>query len=215
MARNKEPELIDINRKRILEVAKRLFLENGIDNTKIDLIAKEAGMSKSTLYVYFESKEEIKNYISLEAMQFLYEELSERLPKVRESLYEKYMEICHILVEFKEAYPLNFELLVGKIDIDELCLEKDAVLREIYEVGEKINQFIIKTIMEKNEVKNSEEDEESLISKIFIQWGSIYGVILMADNKKEYIEKNMHMTKEQFLAQGFEQLYLTWNRRDV
>lgn len=58
MARNKHPE-ITVNK--ILEVSKRLFLEKGYDNTKIQDIAVELGMTKGAIYHHFESKEEIMN----------------------------------------------------------------------------------------------------------------------------------------------------------
>lgn len=58
MARNKHPE-ITVNK--ILEVSQRLFLEKGYDNTKIQDIADELGMTKGAIYHHFESKEEIMN----------------------------------------------------------------------------------------------------------------------------------------------------------
>lgn len=58
MARNKHPE---VTVSKILEVSKRLFLEKGYDNTKIQDIADELGMTKGAIYHHFESKEEIMN----------------------------------------------------------------------------------------------------------------------------------------------------------
>lgn len=58
MARNKHPE-VTVNK--ILEVSQRLFLEKGYDNTKIQDIANELGMTKGAIYHHFESKEEIMN----------------------------------------------------------------------------------------------------------------------------------------------------------
>ena len=55
----KREKLKEFHRSNILEVAKKLFLENGFIQTTMDDIAKVADYSKSTLYVYFKSKEEI------------------------------------------------------------------------------------------------------------------------------------------------------------
>lgn len=46
-------------RKQILEIADKLFEENGYDKTSMDKIAKESGVSRRTLFRYFESKSEI------------------------------------------------------------------------------------------------------------------------------------------------------------
>jgi AcrR family transcriptional regulator len=46
-------------RQQILDGARRLFLAEGFDAVSMADIAREAGVSKGTLYVYFESKEEL------------------------------------------------------------------------------------------------------------------------------------------------------------
>ena len=58
MSRNKYPEITVEN---ILEVSQRLFFEKGYDNTKIQDIADELGMTKGAIYHHFKSKEEIMN----------------------------------------------------------------------------------------------------------------------------------------------------------
>lgn len=57
MARNKYPEVtVD----KILEVAERLFLEKGYDNTTIqDIVNGLGGLTKGAIYHHFKSKEEI------------------------------------------------------------------------------------------------------------------------------------------------------------
>ena len=44
-------------RRQILEGARRLFLSKGFDAASMGDIAREAGVSKGTLYVYFDNKE--------------------------------------------------------------------------------------------------------------------------------------------------------------
>lgn len=46
-------------RNRILDEAGKLFVENGVESTKIIDIAKAAGVAKGTVYEYFESKDDI------------------------------------------------------------------------------------------------------------------------------------------------------------
>ena len=57
MARNKYPE---ITVEKILEVAQRLFLEKGYENTTIqDIVDELGGLTKGAIYHHFKSKEEI------------------------------------------------------------------------------------------------------------------------------------------------------------
>jgi AcrR family transcriptional regulator len=46
-------------RQQILDGAKRVFLSRGFDGASMDEIARAAGVSKGTLYVYFENKEHL------------------------------------------------------------------------------------------------------------------------------------------------------------
>lgn len=63
MARNKYPEETVA---KILEVASRLFMEKGYDNTSIQDIVNNLGMSKGSIYHHFKSKEELLTRISKE-----------------------------------------------------------------------------------------------------------------------------------------------------
>jgi AcrR family transcriptional regulator len=49
----------DTRREQILDAAVHLFVGNGYDNSTVDDIAKEAGLSKGSIYWYFKSKLEI------------------------------------------------------------------------------------------------------------------------------------------------------------
>jgi len=46
-------------RRQIIDGACRVFLERGFDAASMGEIAREAAVSKGTLYVYFKSKEEL------------------------------------------------------------------------------------------------------------------------------------------------------------
>ena len=65
--RKKEPR--SVHRENIVSAASALFMEKGIAATSMDDIAKAAGYSKATLYVYFENKEEIVGILVLNSMK--------------------------------------------------------------------------------------------------------------------------------------------------
>ena len=71
MTKKKEPALI--HRKNISDAANTLFISKGITDTTMDNIAKLAGYSKATLYVYFENKEEIFFSLVYKHAKWLYE----------------------------------------------------------------------------------------------------------------------------------------------
>ena len=62
MGIKKKEALMKFNQDNILLAARHLFESKGIASTTMDDIAKQADYSKSTLYVYFKSKDEIYKY---------------------------------------------------------------------------------------------------------------------------------------------------------
>jgi AcrR family transcriptional regulator len=68
LAEGDTPSLADRNAKRrqILDGARKVFLAHGFDAASMGEIARKAGVSKGTLYVYFESKERLFEAIAHE-----------------------------------------------------------------------------------------------------------------------------------------------------
>ena len=51
-----------MKKEQIIEVARQLFHKYGFKKVSMDEIAKEAGVTKKTIYSYFKSKEELLEY---------------------------------------------------------------------------------------------------------------------------------------------------------
>ncbi len=204
MARKKEPERIEINKGKIANSAKVLFKTNGFEATKMEEIAKAVDMSKTTLYVYFKNKDEIRNYLSLQAMEAFYQELCIIKRFQKETLYERYMQICDSLVDLKTNFPDEFDIIVENICVNQEILKEDITLRSIYEKGEAVNQMLFSFF--EDVLQKGQEGARV----IFSQWGSIYGLITLAFNKEEYIMQQMKLTRAEFLRKGFEDLFVSF-----
>ena len=83
----------------------------------MDDIAKAAGYSKATLYVYFENKEEIVGILVLDSMKKLYNYISSALAQ-RVTTKERYDLICCGLVAYQEEFPFYFKMVLDKININ-------------------------------------------------------------------------------------------------
>ena len=75
MGSRKKEALEQFNRDNILSAAKELFETKGVEKTTMDDIAELADYSKSTIYVYFKSKEDIYNSIVRDYIDVLTGEL--------------------------------------------------------------------------------------------------------------------------------------------
>ncbi len=54
-----DPAMDTAKRRQIVDGARKIFLANGFDGASMNDIAREAGVSKGTLYVYFSNKERL------------------------------------------------------------------------------------------------------------------------------------------------------------
>ena len=201
--RKKEPR--SVHRENIVSAASTLFMERGIAATSMDDIAKAAGYSKATLYVYFENKEEIVGILVLNSMKKLYDYISSALIQ-HETTKARYDFICRGLVQYQEEFPFYFKMVLDKINIDFEGKEYLPEERETYQVGEEINEKIKNFLlsgMEKGDLRN----DLDIMPAIFNFWGMLSGIIQLAANKEEYIKKSMGLSKIKFLEYGFSLVY--------
>lgn len=73
-------------RQHLLEVASQLFSDNGYHNTGVDTITKHSGVSKTTLYKYFDSKEDL----ILETLEQQHDRIIEFIEKYIEASRKKH-----------------------------------------------------------------------------------------------------------------------------
>ena len=200
--RKKEPK--SVHRKTIAAAASRLFQEKGVSATSMDDIAKEAGYSKATLYVYFSNKEEIVGLLALESMQKLYHYISSAMEQESRTR-ERYDLTCQGLVKYQEEFPFYFSMALEEININFENME-DPEEAETYRVGENINKKIEEFLQDGIKCGDLRDGLE-ILPTIFTFWGSISGLIQLAVNKEIYLKRTMGYSKTQFLAQGFDLLY--------
>ena len=201
--RKKEPR--SVHRENIVSAASTLFMERGIAATSMDDIAKAAGYSKATLYVYFENKEEIVGILVLNSMKKLYDYISSALIQ-HKTTKARYDFICRGLVQYQEEFPFYFKMVLDKINIDFEGKDYLPEERETYQIGEEINEKI-KTFLLSGMEKGDLRNDLDIMPAIFNFWGMLSGIIQLAANKEAYIKKSMGLSKIKFLEYGFSLVY--------
>lgn len=201
--RKKEPKCV--HREKIASAASVLFMDKGIAATSMDDIARAAGYSKATLYVYFKNKEELVGILVLDSMKKLYHYIVSALEQ-QETTKEQYHFICRGLVRYQEEFPFYFKMVLDKINIDFENYEYLPEEKETYQIGEEINEKI-KEFLRSGMGKGDLRADLKIMPTIFNFWGMLSGLIQLAANKEEYIKKAMGLSKTQFLEYGFHMLY--------
>ena len=119
----------EITRKRVFDTAARLFAVKGYDGTSIRDLAQALGMQKSSLYHYFESKEDLLYQLVGEFMDeaLVYTESlhQEPLPPL-----EKLSAFIKYYTAFYAAEPYRLTILVNELDSLDPQRRKEVVDKE-------------------------------------------------------------------------------------
>ena len=199
MKEDKKQALAQFHRDTIQAAAEKLFLEFGVEHVSVDEIAKSAGYSKATLYVYFESKAAIWTRILHSAMHLLKQRIENAL-NTEEGYLAQYFAICKAITVFSEEYPLYFESLLGAIP-----LEGDELSQKTFEIGEEIVALVGQLIAQGIE-EGVVRPEVQVPRVAIIFWSCIAGMIRMTAQKEAYILQSTGQGKGELLSYGFETL---------
>lgn len=203
MGAKKREALERFNRDNILTAAKELFELYGIEKTTMDDIARQADYSKSTIYVYFKSKEDIYNSIVSDYMSLLRQDLELSIGK-GQGFKSSYLAACRCLADFHSRYPKYYASLLSEEKGTNAkkpgkTREGAAIPPELAEVLEGLLDLGIKEKQLPKNVKNKQT--------IVYLWSGISGIIRVADGRKEAIERYCGLSKEKYLQFAFELFY--------
>lgn len=194
---SRKEKMKEFNRSNILDTAKKLFVENGFAQTTMDDIAKEADYSKSTIYVYFKSKDEIYSNIILENMTLLKETLEQAIKNNR-TVKATFFDICNAHVAFQTENPLFFDSMING-NLEESLDE--AMYQKMLNMNNEINKILadfLKSGIEKQQIRSDVDIKQTA----FALWSSICGIILVSYNKKSYIDY-LNVNRADYLTHSF------------
>ena len=184
----------------VLEAAEKLFEKKGFDAVSMDEVAFNTGISKSTVYVYFKSKQIIWDSIVCKYMELLLED-AKKAADGDGSFEDRYYKLCFDIAEKFEAHPLFCKGTLGKISVD----MDQELYKKIYEIGEQTNEEIARFIRSGIEEGMVRKDID-IYPAVIMMWSSISGIISMANDKEEYLKLRFGMTKEEYLKKAFRML---------
>lgn len=200
MGQKRKERLKEIHTICVLEAAEKLFEKKGFDAVSMDEVAFNTGISKSTVYVYFKSKQIIWDSIVCKYMELLLED-AKKAADGDGSFEDRYYKLCFDIAEKFEAHPLFCKGTLGKISVD----MDQELYKKIYDIGEQTNEEIARFIRSGIEEGMVRKDID-IYPAVIMMWSSISGIISMANDKEEYLKLRFGMTKEEYLKKAFKML---------
>ncbi len=160
-------------KKAILEAARSLLFEKGLNATSVPQIAKRAELAVGTIYTYYTSKEEIFAGLQEEGLGILYEKI-EQACQESDSLFDKFRSIANAFRKFTEEQKDYFDIINYFLSTPRILLG-DELKRQVDQHGKKILnaiETIINQGIKKGEIysKNPEKDAITF-------WATLYGLV--------------------------------------
>lgn len=194
----KRQALAEYHRGSILAAAERLFSEKGTERTTMDDIAREAEYSKATLYVYFQSKEEIVGAILLNGLSMLKKRVHQAIREGGD-WHGAYDAVCASIVGFYEENPTAYEAVMGGGHTGAEGSKSDQDIRRM------ANEFCteLADFLERGMAEGTVRTAMSPMETVMLFWASVSGMIHMADRNAETLSAQVGRSREDFLRDGF------------
>lgn len=173
--RNRKRKEKENRRSTILKAARKLFLERGFKAVTVDSIAEKAEVSKGSIYLCFESKEEIYTQILI-ADNISLNERIQNFSLIEASASQLLLEFARIYVDFflsdKELFRIlmTFMMQTGQMHLTQQ--QSDELIRSTNE-----NIKVISEIIQKGVDSGEFRPLDNILQMQNAIWGMLNGVI--------------------------------------
>ena len=148
-------------RKKIIDKARELFAKNGYEETKVEDITKDLGISKGSFYTYFATKEELL----YEVLEKIKKEIIENLENINVNQMPENVLEDYIKAKMNHAVKILNNMKLKAVEKHLI----DPKLRIFFqELREKSTNFIKINIVEKFNSKNGNKYNTDVISEFIL-----------------------------------------------
>lgn len=207
----------EIKRKDIIDAAERIFFTKGYDNSSMDEVAKEAEYSKRTVYVYFNSKEQIYFEIMIRGYRLLIDKMESDLKKnAPRSAIDELRSIFFTFYGFSEEYPRYFEAIMEyeTNDSNNQSGVEDESKAECYQLGEQIFGYLSRAMKKGTAEGSLHTGLDSEEAALFL-WACTVGVYNTGKKKSDYLRNFHNVDSRKFVEESFNLLMRLISRNGV
>lgn len=158
----------------IFEAAVTVFSESGYKGATMDEIALRAGVAKGTLYYHFKSKEQIFNFVVIQGMKSMQEQI-ENINKSDVSSLNKIKQICKSQVTLTYENREFFKVLLSQLWGNE---ERQKEVRDLLSQYFKEIEDVLKKAMEDGVVRKGNSELMAFTFFGSIISTSVYGMMV-------------------------------------
>jgi AcrR family transcriptional regulator len=215
VSRRKDKEK-QIRKDDIIDAAEKIFFLKGYDVATMDDIAKEAEFSKRTVYIYFNSKEQLYFEIMVRGYKILIEAIEDSLDNIKEkNSLDRLKQIGKTFFDFNNEYPDYFNAIMSyeNGEKDFASGISDESREECYALGEKIFGYLSSALADGIE-EGVIRDEIDIIDTAIVIWSFTLGLFNTLIKKRNYIEHYHKRDSQKLLLEGLDMLMMTISNKN-
>lgn len=181
-------------REEILDVSKDLLIKDGFGKMSMRKIAKRVNVSATSIYLYFQNKDDLL----LTLVQQSIESLRESLMDVKREVYsldEQLYYLARAYVDYAIVHPREYEIIymVRPEEMPKYPKEKFEEIRSVYE--------LIADIFEHGK-QTCQLNVDDPLTSAYSVWAQLHGVVSVIINKR----LDTRIPEDRFISQSLDQI---------
>lgn len=189
-------------RDEILEISRSMLFKDGYMSLSMRKIAKKAGVSATSIYLYFENKDHLLHTLIEESVEDLSRYIEQKALPVDNSI-DRFKAIIQGYVEFALKYPEKYEIIY-KVRSDSMA----RYPKEKFRKARRAYELLVKTIEES--VEKGQMDVEKPLVAAYSIWAQLHGIVSVVSNgrldsrinKEHFIEDSIDHVTQGFLVRA-------------
>lgn len=189
-----------MKKEQIIQAARELFHQFGFKKVSMDEIAKKAGVTKKTIYMYFNSKEDLLKYFIQEEISNM-EKIVQKVEEQNLDFFETVNQAIYEILQYRKHQ--NFLNIIAK---EAEWLKNPVIIDNLNLIDNKIQNYIRKKLQKAQE--NGEIKCPDLDITTFLIYKMYISLIIEWNDKEKDLD-------EQMIAQSISKILKNGLRKDV
>ncbi|MEP1151357.1 MAG: TetR/AcrR family transcriptional regulator [Balneola sp.] len=187
-------------REKILDISRHLLYNEGHSSLSMRGIAKEVGVSATSIYLHFDNKDHLLHTLIEESVEELSVSIEKRVDE-NSDIIAQFEAIIRGYTDFALNHPEKYQIIY--------MVRSEAMARypkEKFRRARRCYELLVKVI--ESGVKSELMEEDDPLTAAYSIWGQLHGIISVVlnqrldsrINKEHFIEKSIQHIVEGFLV---------------
>ncbi len=173
----------------ILDSAELVAARVGIDAMTMDLVAKQARLSRALIYVYFQDKEDLIFALCERALQMLGQRFTEAMQR-QQSGIDQITSIGRAYVAFSQEFPIYFDALSRFESHEPAVAENNRNELACMQAGDQVHSLTARAIETGVADGSIRKDVGEPMLMAVTLWGFMHGIIQLTATKSNMLAKD-------------------------